>query len=196
MLACPAAARAAGEGGLQPALAGFGLSWEGARDCQLKKIYTRGERAAGKACFSTVVADCPGLELRFEVATRITEEEARKYMASRFTRVRMLYGGHAEYPGVITARVETPPELGANYVEAGPLGFEALYMPATESRVYGAGAADLIKYSAVMSYLYCAGTRTLGQVELFAPKNTGPGPLNAALKRFFCTKKGAPGKKK
>lgn len=196
ILAWPALSGAAGEGGLEPALAGFGLSWEDAGTCSLYKIYTRGDCSSAKGCFSTVTGACGELRLRFEIAAGITEKEARKYMTARFTRIRMLYGGHAEYPGVVTARVEVPPELIARLVEKGPLGYEALYMPATESMVYGAGANDLIKYSAATSYIYCAGKRTLGQVEIFAPKDTGAEALNAALRNFFCAKKSAAGDKK
>lgn len=195
MLAMPGLTAGAEDGSLEYALSGFGLSWKDAETCPLKKIYTRGDCSSGKRCFSTVTAACADLQLRFEIVSGIAEKEARKYTVLRFTRVRMLYGGRAEYPGMVTSRTEVPPELTARYVAAGPLGYEALYMPATENLVYGAGAYDLVKYSAAMSYRYCVGTETLVQVEVFAPKDTGDEALNAVLKKLSCAKKEVPGHK-
>ena len=91
---------------------------------------------------------------------------------------------------------EVPPELTAKYVETGPLGHGALYMPAAASMAYGVGANDLVKYSAAMSYLYCAATKTLSQVEIFAPKDTGDAALNAVLGKLSCVKKEVPKNKK
>ena len=81
------------------------------------------------------------------------------------------------------------PELTARYVETGTLGFKALYMPAAENMTYGVGASDLIKYSAAMSYRYCAGAKTLGQIEVFAPRDTGLEALNAIFEKFSCAAK-------
>ncbi|HAF95088.1 MAG: hypothetical protein A2X34_04870 [Elusimicrobia bacterium GWC2_51_8] len=81
------------------------------------------------------------------------------------------------------------PELTARYVETGTLGFKALYMPAAENMSYGAGASDLIKYSAAVSCRYCAGAKTLGQIEVFAPRDTGLEALNAVLDKFSCAAK-------
>ncbi|HNW44447.1 MAG TPA: hypothetical protein PKI19_08075 [Elusimicrobiales bacterium] len=188
IFAAPAQPARAADAGLSGALAGFGLAWKDAGACALDKIYTRGDCSSGKRCFSTVTAVCPGFQLRLEIVSGIEEKDARKYMLARLTRVRMLYGGYAEYPGMATTRTEVPPELTARYVEKGPLGSEALYMPATERLAYGPGAKDLVKYSAALSSRYCAGAKTLGQVEIFAPKDTAPAALDAFLGEISCGK--------
>lgn len=177
------------EWGFEPALAAFGLTWAGAGDCALERNYPRGSCSGGRKCFATVTAVCGGNKVRLEMISGINGKEAAKYMASQFTRVRMLYGGRAEYPGMVTTRTEVPTELTARYAEKGPLGKGALYMPASEGMAYGSGSPDLVKYAAALSYRYCAKAKTLGQVEIFAPAGTADAALDAMLENLGCAVK-------
>lgn len=185
LLGSPPPAFSGGET-LAQALSGSGLGIAGDTRCELVKKYTRGDCAGGRRCFSTITADCGASRLRLELVSAIGEKEALKMMATRFTRVKMLYGGYIEYPGAITSRTEVPAGLKPVCLEKGPQGRETLYMPATEGMAYGAGAADLVKYSAAMTYRYCAAARTLWQIDIFVSTQTPREEINAVLERVAC----------
>jgi hypothetical protein len=187
LLFCPPSqAVSAPEPGLETALAVFGLGFSGAVKCVLDREYRRGDCGGGRTCFSTLTADCGDARLRLELVSGIGEASAQKLTAARFDRIRALYSGHMEYPGVITSKVQVPAELRASYDPAGPGGAGVLYMPATARFAYGPGTRDLVAYSAAMSSMYCRVSRSLAQVEVFLSTGAARQDFAALLSAPAC----------
>lgn len=185
-LLCLAAPVFSGEGPFSRALSGSGLYINAGVPCELLKEYARGNCGGGRRCFSTITAACGDARLRLELAAGVKEKEAVKITASRFARVKMLYGGYIEYPGMVTSKTEVPAVLKPAYREKGPRDRETIYLPATANMAYGAGAADLVKYSAAITSRYCPAAKALWQIEVFVSTGTPAARLDSILENAVC----------
>lgn len=185
-LAAAALAASLAGAGARPAfkalLAEAGLAYAGKRAFAVDINSRRGDWRGKLPAFWTLTAAEGRAFLRLELTRNVSREQAERTMAERFYRVQALYAGGAAYPGMVTTEFEVPKELRPVELKAGAQGNRALALPATANFSYGAGSEDLAAYRAVMGYVYCAGSSTLAQAELFLPKENYA--REAALEEF------------
>ncbi|HBL16050.1 MAG: hypothetical protein A2X36_04045 [Elusimicrobia bacterium GWA2_69_24] len=159
---------------LRGALQSMGMHCPGACGPAVERSQLRGDWEGKERSYWTVLASTGPVKVRLDAVRNLDRKEAELWRRERLSVVRGLFQGTAEYPGIITQGFEVAEDLRPVSVPGSPRGSEVLILYATPRLTYGAGAADLVAYRALLSFRYCPKERVSVQVELFFPKDSFP----------------------
>lgn len=140
-------------------LGGFRLNKKNTFSKQ-KRVFLSGQDDAGKT-------------LRLEIIKLVSTATAKKYIQDRIYVIESLFKNiPAPYPGELTHSIQVPVELKPEVISLNIVGLDrqAYILYATSRFTYGAGAADLITYRGVLTFIYDEGRESVYILELFVPE--------------------------
>ncbi len=171
---------------LQSYLNKFKVSWKGTENFIVNVSLTQQTENKNK-----LMAINKNKIIRLEILTNIDEKTSEDYIRNKKYITDSLFLNIATpYPDFITNTLECPerfkPEVKKIKIDA----FETTYYEifATNRLIYGACAEDLIKYKAILTWIYCEKGKSLFQVELFMPKDEFKEDYTGFIKSFECKK--------
>ena len=129
--------------------------------------------------------------IRLEILTKIDEKTAEDYIRNKkYITDSLFLSIAAPYPDFITNTLECPERFKPEVKQTKIDDFETTYYEifATDRLIYGACAEDLIKYKAILTWIYCEKGKSLFQVELFMPKDEFKEDYINFIKSFECKK--------
>jgi len=161
--------RAALPGTLNAALAAYGLSMGKAGDAPLAGDF---RRKGSTIAFHSLLAADNDLRVEIEIMSPLTPDLAKRYLNSKYTIVRSLYGPQPHpYPGVITNITDCPDDKKPVERSVQVLGRPVTVLLANASARYtfGVWEDDLIKHRAAFCVVYVPETKALFEIKIFQP---------------------------
>ena len=89
------------------------------------------------------------------------------------------------YSGTLSNRIECEDEFKPKKIKNEPFDYYLIF--ATDRMTYGACSKDLIKYQAIMFFLFCEKSKNFFQIELYVPLNEDIVVFENELKDLSCT---------